>query len=131
MATVDLNGCSFKDTIYAIVNPIPATPTISFNSPLCLGETLNLNGGSATGHGPTNAGNQNIAARCSRTIDWLAQAAQGPDDEEGDEEDEDCAPSIERNKAASSTPAYTTSGSFSDGSKCHTRLNSQGRCVPS
>src|SRR5208282_1190386 len=40
-------------------------------------------------------------------------------------------PSVERNKAASSSPAYTTSGSVSDGSRCHTRLNSQGCCVPS
>src|SRR5437763_10088667 len=40
-------------------------------------------------------------------------------------------PSVERNKAASSTPAYTVSGSVSDGSRCQTRLNSQGRCVPS
>lgn len=49
VAKVDLNGCSFKDSVYATVNPIPATPTISFNSPLCFGETLNLNGGSVTG----------------------------------------------------------------------------------
>lgn len=49
VATVDLNGCSFKDSVYATVNPIPATPTISINSPLCFGETLNLSGGSVTG----------------------------------------------------------------------------------
>src|SRR6185369_3414562 len=40
-------------------------------------------------------------------------------------------PSLERNKAASSIPAYTVSGSWSDGSKCHARLNSQGCGVPS
>src|SRR2546423_12650245 len=40
-------------------------------------------------------------------------------------------PSLERNRAASSTPAYTVSGSVSDGSRCHTRLNSHGCCVPS
>ena len=49
VAKVALNGCSFKDSVYATVNPTPATPTISFNSPLCVGETLNLNGGSVTG----------------------------------------------------------------------------------
>lgn len=49
IATVYLNGCSFKDSVYATVNPIPATPTINFNSPICVGETLNLNGGSVTG----------------------------------------------------------------------------------
>src|ERR1019366_2876198 len=40
-------------------------------------------------------------------------------------------PSMERNKAASSTPAYTVSASVSDGSRCQTRLNSQGCGVPS
>src|SRR3984957_20436768 len=39
--------------------------------------------------------------------------------------------SVERNSAASSTPAYTVSGSVSDGSKCHTRLNSHGCGLPS
>src|ERR1700722_11150155 len=42
-----------------------------------------------------------------------------------------CAPSVERNNAASSTPAYTVSGSVSDGSRCHTRLNSHGCGLPS
>src|SRR6058998_3410663 len=40
-------------------------------------------------------------------------------------------PSLVRNNAASSTPAYTESGSMRDGSRCQTRLNSQGCCVPS
>src|SRR5579864_305681 len=40
-------------------------------------------------------------------------------------------PSVERNSAASSTPAYTVSGSLSEGSRCHTRLNSQGCGDPS
>src|SRR5262249_4518204 len=40
-------------------------------------------------------------------------------------------PSLVRKMAASSTPAYTVSGSVSDGSRCQTRLNSQGCCVPS
>src|SRR6185369_295023 len=43
----------------------------------------------------------------------------------------DCPPSVLRNRAASSTPAYTVSGSVSDGSRCQTRLNSQGCWVPS
>src|SRR5579884_1849607 len=42
-----------------------------------------------------------------------------------------CPPSVVRKRAASSTPAYTVSGSVSDGSKCQTRLNSQGCGVPS
>src|SRR5258705_13549661 len=40
-------------------------------------------------------------------------------------------PSLERNSPASSTPAYTVSGSAREGSRCQTRLNSQGCCVPS
>src|SRR3954452_15668828 len=39
--------------------------------------------------------------------------------------------SVERKRAASSTPAYTVSGLSSDGSTCQTRLNSHGCCVPS
>src|SRR5581483_4799664 len=40
-------------------------------------------------------------------------------------------PSVDLKIAASSTPAYTVLGSLSDGSRCQTRLNSQGCCVPS
>src|SRR5215470_7437808 len=35
-------------------------------------------------------------------------------------------PSVERKIAASSTPAKTVSASVREGSRCHTRLNSQG-----
>ena len=42
-----------------------------------------------------------------------------------------CPPSIDLNSAASSTPAYTVSASVSDGSRCQTRANSHGCCVPS
>src|SRR5687767_7302859 len=40
-------------------------------------------------------------------------------------------PSTLLNIAASSAPAYTVSGSVSDGSTCQIRLNSHGCCVPS
>src|SRR6202166_712430 len=42
-----------------------------------------------------------------------------------------CPPSFDRNKAASSIPACTVSGSVNDGSKCQTRLNSHGCGLPS
>src|SRR2546425_7233751 len=42
-----------------------------------------------------------------------------------------CPPSVDLKIAASSTPAYTVSGSVSDGSRCQTRLNSHGCGVPS
>src|SRR5262249_6101146 len=45
--------------------------------------------------------------------------------------DHDFPPSVVLNIAASSTPANTVSGSSSDGSSRHTRLNSHGCCVPS
>src|SRR4051794_20565322 len=44
---------------------------------------------------------------------------------------QDLPPSVVWKSAASSTPAYTVSGSVSDGSRCQTRLNSHGCCVPS
>src|SRR5437762_14077821 len=40
-------------------------------------------------------------------------------------------PSVVWKIAASSTPAYTMSGFFKDGSRCQTRLNSHGCGVPS
>lgn len=40
--TVDLNGCSYIDSTYVLVNQKPIQPSISFNTPLCAGETLNL-----------------------------------------------------------------------------------------
>src|ERR1700686_2908110 len=39
--------------------------------------------------------------------------------------------SLDLKMAASSTPAYTVSGSFSEGSRCQTRLNSYGCGEPS
>lgn len=42
IATLDLNGCIYKDTVNAAVNPIPAAPNLSYNDPLCVGETLTL-----------------------------------------------------------------------------------------
>lgn len=39
---VGLNGCSYADSTYATIHPIPAVPNISYSNPLCIGETLNL-----------------------------------------------------------------------------------------
>jgi len=47
--TVNLNGCLYIDSTNAMVHPIPATPNITFSSPLCLGETLNLGTGAVAG----------------------------------------------------------------------------------
>ena len=43
---VGLNGCTYTDSTYATIHPIPAVPNISYSNPLCVGETLNL--GTAT-----------------------------------------------------------------------------------
>lgn len=40
--TSDIYGCKQIDTVYAVVNPKPTAPTISFISPLCTGETLQM-----------------------------------------------------------------------------------------
>lgn len=40
--TVELNGCTYTDSISAVVHPIPATPVVNHSSPLCAGETLQL-----------------------------------------------------------------------------------------
>lgn len=49
VATVDLNGCALKDSTYAVVNPIPAKPTINYNTPLCASQPLNLTANNTTG----------------------------------------------------------------------------------
>ncbi|HEY9176783.1 MAG TPA: hypothetical protein VIN07_03790, partial [Flavipsychrobacter sp.] len=46
---VDLNGCSYSDSTLATIYPIPSTPALSYNNPLCLGETLNLSANTVSG----------------------------------------------------------------------------------
>jgi hypothetical protein len=57
--TAALNSCSYVDSIYATINPIPATPIATYSSPLCIGETLGLaastvSGATYTWNGPSN-----------------------------------------------------------------------------
>jgi len=42
VATLNLNGCIFKDSTYAVVKQKPQKPTATYNNPLCTGETLLL-----------------------------------------------------------------------------------------
>ncbi len=63
---VDLNGCTYSDSTYATIHPIPSAPLLSYNNPLCLGETLNLSAGTVpsgtyswSGPGSFNASAQN------------------------------------------------------------------------
>lgn len=43
------NGCSSKDTIAVVINPIPNKPTAGSNSLLCAGQDLNLTASTITG----------------------------------------------------------------------------------
>lgn len=57
--SVDLNGCLYKDSLYAIVYSIPAKPVAGYNGPICLGENLklaanNISGASYSWRGPGN-----------------------------------------------------------------------------
>lgn len=47
--TLGLNGCEVPDSTNAVVNPIPTTPAVSYNSPLCIGEQLQLSATSNAG----------------------------------------------------------------------------------
>jgi hypothetical protein len=41
-------GCEVKDTLPVTVKPLPATPVVGSNSPICAGETLNLTATTST-----------------------------------------------------------------------------------
>lgn len=48
--TATINGCTSPTTqVNITINPTPAVPTVSSNSPVCTGNTLNLNSNSTTG----------------------------------------------------------------------------------
>ncbi len=47
--TANLNGCKRKDTVSVTVNPSPAKPNATGNSPICSGQTLNLFATTTTG----------------------------------------------------------------------------------
>ena len=40
--TITLNGCSVRDTVNAVIKPLPTTPSITSNSPACVGGNLQL-----------------------------------------------------------------------------------------
>lgn len=48
IVTASLFGCSAKDTVAVTVNQTPLKPTAGSNSPLCVGQTLNLTATSGT-----------------------------------------------------------------------------------
>lgn len=48
IATVTLNGCTIKDTVTLIVNPLPAKPVATSNTALCTTDTLRLNATTTT-----------------------------------------------------------------------------------
>ena len=57
--TASIGNCSYTDSLYATIYQTPSTPIISYNTPICAGETLNLSalGNSSTFYswvGPNN-----------------------------------------------------------------------------
>jgi hypothetical protein len=60
--TVSLNGCSYADSIYAVVNSVPSAPSLSYNSPLCISETLQLAATTQAGAGYSWSGPGNFAS---------------------------------------------------------------------
>lgn len=62
IATLDLNGCMYKDTVVVAVHPIPAAPVLSYNAPLCVGETLDLSATNISGASYTWTGANNFSA---------------------------------------------------------------------
>jgi hypothetical protein len=47
--TGNLNGCTVVANTFATVNPLPATPSASANSPVCIGQDLKLNASTVAG----------------------------------------------------------------------------------
>jgi hypothetical protein len=48
IVTMKWYGCEVKDTLPVTVKPLPATPVVGSNSPICAGETLNLTATTST-----------------------------------------------------------------------------------
>lgn len=47
--TVNLNGCTYTDSTYATIYQTPSAPVLSYNNPLCVGDTLYLDANSLVG----------------------------------------------------------------------------------
>lgn len=79
IVTAFYTGCSVKDTVTVLVNPLAANRTISSNSPVCTGRSLNLNAGSSSsGVGYTWTGpNSFITTTQNPTITGVTSAAAG------------------------------------------------------
>ncbi len=84
--TATLNGCSIKDTVPVIVTALPPRPVTTANSPVCIGQSLNLTATSTPGvtyiwNGPagfstltqnptiSNAGSSHAGSYTVRAID--------------------------------------------------------------
>jgi hypothetical protein len=48
-ATLNLNGCLFSDSVYAVVKMMPGSPSVNYGTPLCVGENLQLNANTVSG----------------------------------------------------------------------------------
>lgn len=53
IVTGTLNGCSISDTVYALIHPTPPSPIASSNSPVCMGQDIQLTASTVSGAGYT------------------------------------------------------------------------------
>jgi gliding motility-associated-like protein len=73
------NGCaSLPATVTVVVNPTPAAPTLSSNSPVCIGSTLNLNASLIAGASYSWTGPNSFSSTTqNNTITGVTTAAAG------------------------------------------------------
>lgn len=64
----DLNGCSHTDSTHATVYPVPAMPNITFNTPLCVGDTLKLSVNTIAGATYSWSGPGSFSANTQNTL---------------------------------------------------------------
>lgn len=62
VATVDLNGCIYKDSTSVDIYSIPSAPNLSYSSPICVGETLELSANNVPGASYAWTGANSFAA---------------------------------------------------------------------
>lgn len=66
--TVDLNGCEYVDSLYAIVHPIPAIPVINYPPLICAGENMQLGTNAVAGASYTWTGANGFNANVQNPV---------------------------------------------------------------
>lgn len=68
IATLDLSGCLFEDSLYAVVNIRPAAPSSSYSAPVCVGDKLQLYAGNVAGATYNWAGPGNFSTNTQNPV---------------------------------------------------------------